>query len=548
MSTHLPRYHYIAETLARHGLGFLVGWSGLDRFVPFHRGALGHQPREEPYQTAEHLRVALEQLGPTFIKLGQLLSTRPDLMPPAYAQELAKLQDSAPPVPIEDIRQAIREELGAEPEQLFAEFDPEPLAAASIGQAHTATLLDGTAVVVKVRRPGVVARIEEDLDILQNLAVRASRRWERARDYDLPGIAQEFATSIRAEVDYLREGRNAERFAANFAGTDVTIPRIFWETTTSRVLTMERMSGIKIDDLLALDNAGIDRKVVAQRGADTVLKMIFDDRFFHADPHPGNMFVQGDATIALIDFGMVGEIDEGLQEQLTDFLVAFTRGDAAGLGDALVGLSVRKESADRDRLRAPLTAFVALYHGRSLGEISMSKLLTQLLDVLREQHLQLPAQVAALFKVLIMVEGMGARLDPEFDLVKALTPYSTHLVQQRLSPRAVAKRLAGASADAGALLIELPGTMRRLLEGMDSTGVQVHLRAAELEPLVGRAERVGNRLVAGMVAAAMINGVGKLVASDRKWRSWESLMVRVGVGVAGALSGYLLWTARRHRA
>ncbi|GHD46155.1 AarF/ABC1/UbiB kinase family protein [Mycetocola manganoxydans] len=547
MNNHRSRYEYIAETLARHGLGFLAGWTGLDRFVPFHHGAFGHERREEPYRTAEHLRLALEELGPTFIKLGQLLSTRPDLVPPEYAEELAKLQDSAPPVPLEDIREAIRQELGAEPEQLFAEFDPEPLAAASIGQAHTAMLSDGTAVVVKVRRPGVVAQIEEDLDILQNLAVRAARRWELASDYDLPGIAQEFAASIRAEVDYLREGRTAERFAANFAGTDVTIPRIFWDTSTSRVLTMERMRGIKIDDLAALDRAGIDRKVLAQRGADVVLKMIFDDRFFHADPHPGNMFVQSDATIALIDFGMIGEVGEELQEQLTDFLIAFTRGDADGLGAALVGLSVRKELVDRERLRASLTTFVSLYHGRSLGEISMGQLMTQLLNVLREQHLQLPAQVAALFKVLIMIEGIGVRLDPDFDLVEALTPYSKRLLQQRLSLLEVAKRLAGASADAGELLVELPGRLRRLLAGMDSTGIQVHLRAAELEPLVGRTERIGNRLVAGMVAAALINGVGGLVAGDRRWRSWENAMIGVGVSVAGALSGYLLWTARRRR-
>ncbi len=547
MSTHRPRYQFIAETLARHSLGFLAGVTGVDRFIPFHKGAFGHGRRDEPYLTPEHVRLTLEELGPTFIKLGQLLSTRPDLVPPAYADELAKLQDDAPPVPVDEIRDAIRQELGAEPEELFSRFDAEPLAAASIGQAHTARLHDGTEVVVKVRRPGVVARIEEDLDILRNLAATASRRWEAARAYDLPGVAQEFAASLRRELDYLQEGRNAERFAENFAGTDVAIPRVFWDTTTSRVLTLERMAGIKIDDLPALDAADIDRQRLARRGADTVLKMIFDDRFFHADPHPGNMFVQADGTLALIDFGMVGEVDEQLQERLTDFLVGFTRGDPEELASALVRLSVGGDRVDEDALRAALVPFVALYHGRPLGEIRMGDLITQLFTLLREHHLRLPAEMAALFRVLVMAEGMGVRLDPAFDLQEALTPYAERLMRERMTLSAIVRRLAGSSIDTAQLLLDLPGGLRRLLKMLDSRGVEVHLRATELEPLMGRAERIGNRLVAGMVTAALIGGIGELVAGERRWRSWEGALLGAGVSAVSVLGGYLLLTARRRR-
>ena len=493
------------------------------------------------------MRLTLEELGPTFIKLGQLLSTRPDLVPPAYADELAKLQDDAPPVPVDEIRDAIRQELGAEPEELFSRFDAEPLAGASIGQAHTARLHDGTEVVVKVRRPGVVARIEEDLDILRNLAATASRRWEAARAYDLPGVAQEFAASLRRELDYLQEGRNAERFAENFAGTDVAIPRVFWGTTTSRVLTLERMAGIKIDDLPALDAADIDRQRLARRGADTVLKMIFDDRFFHADPHPGNMFVQADGTLALIDFGMVGEVDEQLQERLTDFLVGFTRGDPEELASALVRLSVGGDRVDEDALRAALVPFVALYHGRPLGEIRMGDLITQLFTLLREHHLRLPAEMAALFRVLVMAEGMGVRLDPAFDLQEALTPYAERLMRERMTLSAIVRRLAGSSIDTAQLLLDLPGGLRRLLKMLDSRGVEVHLRATELEPLMGRAERIGNRLVAGMVTAALIGGIGELVAGERRWRSWEGALLGAGVSAVSVLGGYLLLTARRRR-
>lgn len=239
VSNHRERYREIAETLSRHGMGYLVGVLGLERQVPFHRGLLGHERREEPYTQPEHVRLALEQLGATFVKLGQILSTRSDLLGPDYQVELAKLQDAAPPVSGDAIRELVAQELGRGVDEAFAHFEVVPLAAASIGQAHAATLHDGTEVVVKVRRPGVVEQIAEDLEILRNLAVHASRRWKAAADYDLVGLVDEFAGTLQAEVDYLREGRSAERFAAHFADDgEVHIPRVFWETTSSRVLTL----------------------------------------------------------------------------------------------------------------------------------------------------------------------------------------------------------------------------------------------------------------------------------------------------------------------
>lgn len=380
MSTHRSRYRRIATILEHHGLGLGLGLLGLEKWIPFNKGVLGHARRDEPYTSPEHLRFALEELGPTFIKLGQLLSTRNDLLPAAYLAELAKLQDAAPPEDWEPMKAVIREELGADPEQLFAQFDPQPLAAASIGQAYAAILHDGTQVVVKVRRPGAVAQIHEDLEILQNLAERADKRWESARQYNLPGIVEEFSRTLRAELDYLQEGRNAERFAADFADSpDVAVPQVFWETTTSRVLTLERMHGIRVDDLPALDAAGIDRRQLARRGADLILTMVFENRFFHADPHPGNMFIHPDGSIALIDFGMVGQLDEEVTEQLSDVLLAFTRGDSDALATALLALSITKNTSDRGELGRSLDVFVSRYRGRPLSEIHLSHLLGELL-------------------------------------------------------------------------------------------------------------------------------------------------------------------------
>ncbi len=326
MVSHLDRYREIAETLARHGLGVLIGASGMERWVTFPRALVRRSRRDQPYSTAEHLRLALEELGPTFVKLGQLLSTRSDLLPPAYLVELARLQDALPPVPGQVVRELVEQELGRAPDDVFVHFDSVPLASASIGQAHAATLQDGTEEVVKVRRPGAVEQIEVDLEILHNLAAQASRRWKEAADYDLPGLAQEFARTLRAELDYLAEGRNAERFATNFAGDEgVHIPQVYWETSTSRVLTLERIRGVKVSDLEALDAGGIDRQSLAARAAEVAAQMIFDDGFFHADPHPGNLFIEPDGRIGLIDFGMVGVVDAELRERLAVLLVALIR-------------------------------------------------------------------------------------------------------------------------------------------------------------------------------------------------------------------------------
>lgn len=547
MNLRVHRYQEISEVLARHGLGFLVRITGLERWVPFHQGLMGHERRTQPYTNPDHLRLALEELGPTFIKLGQLLSTRPDLLPLQYQTELAKLQDGAPAVPGATIRRLIREELGSEPEEVFADFTLEPLASASIGQAHAATLHNGTHVVVKVRRPDVIPTIEADLDILQNLAVQISRRWDAAADYNLPGIAAEFAQTLRAELGYLQEGRNAERFAQNFAADPgVHIPRVFWETSTSRVLTLERIVGMKVNDLQALDRAGIDRAALAARSARMAVKMVFEDGFFHADPHPGNLFIEPDGRIGLIDFGMVGEVNDKLRGQLGVLLSALARSDPDRVWSALLDLSVTRQPVDRSRLRADLTRFISLYEGRQLSQIEIGPLITEAAALLRTYHLQMPQELAKLLKMMVMAEGIGVYLDPGFNLSEVLAPYAKKLIISRFSPQALARRIAAAGADAAELAVDLPDVLRRVVDTLATGGLEVHLRAAELGPLVGRMERIGNRLVAGMIAAALIGGVGALTTGDReRWGGWEKPLMRAGLGAGGALGAYLIWTSRR---
>jgi len=544
----LGRYQEIADTLARHGLGFIAGELGITRFLPSRRRASGGAPPAPPADAPTQLRLVLEDLGPTFVKLGQLLSTRTDLLPPAYIAELSKLQDAAPPVPAEQIRETVRQELGSDPDELFAWFDWTPMASASIGQVHAATLSDGTPVVVKVRRPEVVRQVQDDLEIMNTLAGRAGRMSSLARSYNIPGIVKEFSETLRAELDYLREARNAERFAENFASRPrVVIPRVFWETTTSRVLTLERMTGIKVSDRAALDAAGIDPAALAEAGGKIVMTMIFEDRFFHADLHPGNLFVHPDGTLAFIDFGMVGELSEELAERLADVFIGAGTRDSEGLAGALIELSVTRGSIDRRALRASLASFLSQYFDKPLGDIHFTRMVTDLLRILREQHLQLPHEISLVVRTLIVIEGVGVQLDPQFDLNAVLNPYARRLIRRRLSFEAVAKRVGRASVDAGALLLELPTRLRRLMETIDDNGVEVHLRAAELGPLVGRVERIGNRVVAGIITAALINSIGQLMGGDSPLRTWQRAITGIVMTSFTTLSGYLLWTARRRR-
>ena len=474
-------------------------------------------------------------------------SPRGLILGPEYQVELAKLQDAVPPVPGDAIRELITRELGQDPETAFASFEIVPLAAASIGQAHAATLHDGTEVVVKVRRPGVVEQVEEDLEILRNLAAHASRRWQALDAYDIVGLADEFAGTLRAELDYLREGRSAERFAANFAhDAAVHIPRVFWETTTSRVLTLERIRGIKVDDTEALDEAGIDRRALAELATRVTAQMVFEDGFFHADPHPGNFFVEPAGQLGIVDFGMVGEVDQRLRDQLGALLVALAQTDSDRITDAVLSLSTVQGRVDRATLRTDLAALVARNEGRTVGEIHLGPAVEEGLAIVRRHHLQLPREFALLLKMVVMNEGMAARLDPDFRLGEVLSPYARRLVAREFSLAAFARRLGQAGIDVARVGAELPDHLRRLLAVLEGSGVDVHLRADEIEPLVARAERLGNRLLAGVIVAAFIEGLPGLMAVDpRRRRSWERPMFTDGLGAVATLGGYLAWTARR---
>jgi ubiquinone biosynthesis protein len=549
--SHRHRYREIASAAVRHGLGYLTIAAGLGQLIPFHRGLLGHRKRDQPYSEAEHVRLAAEDLGATFIKIAQIVSTRADIIPPEYQRELAKLQDQAAPAPVEGIKQIIVDELGAPLSSLFASFDPKPLASASIGQAHAATLPDGTEVVVKVRRPGVVEQIYEDLDILGNLAAAANRRSEWAQYVDFVALVREFAATLRAELDYVREAENIERFASNFRDDpDVRVPRVFHELSTARVLTLERLYGCKPDDLASLDEAAINRKALAERLVRSNLKMVFEDGFFHADPHPGNFFVQPDGTVGLIDFGMAGTLSETLRLQLGAVIIAIQSRNSDRLLDSVVEICIPRAPVDRSELRSDLDRIVATYYGQPLAKLSLSAILQDIMAAVRRHHLRMPADLGLLFKTWVMLEGLVSRVDPSTSPARYFASYMRRLLVQQYSPTLWFGRLRNMSLDATMLASELPSRLHRLLVALENGTLQINTRAVDLASALERIERIASRSNLTLVLGALIVGLAVVTsmygtALVGRWAIVPAFAF--SVAITTLVGAYVGWTIVRPR-
>ncbi|ROZ63754.1 AarF/ABC1/UbiB kinase family protein [Kocuria soli] len=539
MISRRERLLQILEVLSKHGFGFALG--GLK---PEWRSYLGKVRLIDPQKIQpqpEHLRLALEELGPTFVKLGQLASTRPDLLPPAYAAELALLQDSSPPIPPDVIREMLGEEPESAAEEILQHIDPVPLATGSIGQAHLATFR-GAEVVVKIRRPNIVGEVNRDLEILRELAVLLTRYWPGVQYQDLIGLVDEFAASMRDEMDYLTEARNTERMREIFgAHPSVIVPEVFWEATSTRILTTERMTGLKISDIAALDDAGLDRHEVAVTATDALCKMIFEDGFFHADPHPGNLFVQPDGSIAMIDFGMVGTLSEEFRDSLVTLMMGVVQGNVRRAASGLLALTETSgEQLDRAKLERDIEAMLRRYANRPLQEVRIGALMTDLVATLRRHRLRLPRQSALFLRMVLTAEAIGTSLDPEFDLVAVMQPYAQRFVLKRLSPDALVGRVRDLLQDAVQMGAEAPDVMRRVLTVLEHGGFDVHLRGDELQPLLDQTEKIGHQLIAGAVIAATVNGMSHVVASDPDRFSGLRIPLLVGgTGTIGVLSGYL---------
>lgn len=520
--TRSQRYREILATLGKHG--FAAAGAGL-RF---------HGNGESGAHIARELRMACEELGPTFIKLGQLLSTRGDLLPRDYREELAKLQDSVPPIELETIVAAIESELGAPPLEIFAEFDPVPIACASIGQVHRARLTDGTDVVVKVRKPGIRALIEYDLDIIAKLAASAEKLFPDLAGYDADGLIDEFGEMLRAELDYTREARNVALFHRMLEDEPgIELPDVVGEYSTSHVLTLTYVDGTKVTETPVL--ADKRRGDAAERIARLVFEPAFVHGVFHADPHAGNVLVRLDGTIGAIDFGMVGHLSEDQRRKLADLFLAVHRQDVQRVTDRLIDLAPPSGPVDRVELSRELERLLERYLSSTLARVQFGAALAEMLDIIREHRLRMPAAVSLFFKAASMCESLILAIAPEKPLRAFLEPIASNVAVAKLDPREWGERAKTAALETAELSMELPRRADRVLTDIERGNLRIWTRVEDVEPALLRLEKIAERINATMIAASCIVGLTILLAFYHPegwqmavgWILWISVVVAV---------------------
>ena len=473
----------------------------------------------------ERVRLAFTELGTTFIKLGQVLSTRPDLVGPELARELTHLQANAPADPPEVVRAIIEVEFGKTMNTLFTQFEDAPLASASIAQVHRARLHSGEDVVVKVQHAGIAEKIMPDLDILAGLVELAEKHSTQVHPYQPTAVVRQFRRTLLHELDFTFERRNLEEFAEHFAeDPTVHFPRAYPALGTRRVLTMERLDGILGNDPTALVASGADLNEFARRGATLYLEMIFRDAFYHADPHPGNLMLLPGGVVGVLDCGMVGLLDEELAEAIEDMLIAVVNPNSADLAEILLRLGSAPPITPRDLLRANITDFVTVYTRQSIQEMDLGGALNSLFEIVRRYNITLPAPLSLLLRALVELEGTAQRLSPEFNLAEVIRPFYTSMVRRRFAPRRILGRFQHAYRDwerlVETLLRDLGDVLKRVRDGTFS----VHLDHRHLDPII-------NRLVLGVMTAALF------VGSSLLW-SMKAPPVVAGVSIFGA-AGYL---------
>ena len=551
---HLQRYREIIRVFIRHGFGELVDTLELLPYLSLPRRILRRgKPAPSRLGIPQRLRLVLEELGPTFIKLGQVLSTRPDLLPTAYITELAKLQDTVPPEPWTPIRAQIDGELGAPLEELFADFEPVPIAAASLSQVHAATLPNGTPVVVKVQRPNIQALIETDLEILFDLARLVQERTPLGEIYDLTEIAEEFSITLRAELDFCREGRNADRFRDNFAGEPyIHVPHVYWDFTTRRVIVLERISGIKIDDIEALDAAGYDRNRIARHAARMIIKEVLDDGFFHADPHPGNFGILPGEVIGVMDFGMVGNMSHRMRTDLIRLYIVSVQLDEEGIVDQLIRIGVLSGTLDRIGLQRDIGRLLRKYHGMPLGDIRAHEVVEDIMPIAFRHNLRLPSDLWLLGKTMAMMEGVGLKLVPDFDMFAVFEPYVRRFIRQMASPRTWGPSLIKSTSDWADLMRLIPRVSSQVLTRVERGEMEIILNHKGLDQALARIDRLANRLSLSMLLAALIVSLAMLIPVFNLGDQWSLATVVVITGFVGAsLLGIWLiasiWRSTRRR-
>ncbi len=524
----LARLREITAVLIRHGFGEIVARMGLGRGRRAKPGielggdeddVTSEQPAPPPemahISVYERIRLVLQELGPTFIKLGQIMSSRADILPPELIVELKKLQDNVPPVAFEDIRLAIEESLGAPIDELFVKVDKRPLAAASIGQVHRAILATPEGereVVIKVQRPGVAITVARDLELLHRMAAALERAIPETKIYSPIGLVQQFDRSITNELDFAIEADNAERFAVNFAGSaEVRFPKVYRSVSSKQVITLEYFDGLKLN---AAVEAGANGSVMAKRAVGVVIKMVFEDGFFHADPHPGNIIILGptnEPVIGLIDVGMVGRLSPELRDRTIDLMVAAVRKDSYAVADALYAIGHATKKVDMRKFRAEVSFLAEKYLGRPLKEIDLSGMIRDLISTAIKYGIEIPTDFMLVGKAIMTIEGIGKQLDPNLDVFGEAAPYIFDLLRKRYSPQRIGHDLRRGLEQLTRIGAEMPQQIREILDDIRLGRLVIQTKNSELPRA---ADRLGRRIFSALIIASLVLAGAYLVASD----------------------------------
>ena len=536
----LPRLHEIASVLIRHGLGDFVRRIGIagvleraGQMLQF--GAAGEAAKLDP---AARVRMALEELGPTFVKLGQVMATRVDLFPPRWIEELEKLHTAVPPVAFDALLPDLERALGRSPFEVFRDIETRAYAAASIAQVHRARLADGTPVVLKVRRPGVREKIEADLRLLRRVSELIEAEMPEVRRYRPAEIAAQFARSLEREADFVTETRNVERFAQNFAGDPhIVIPRVFPEWTSDLLLVQELVEGVPATDPAAVDAAGLDRKLLAARGVDAFLRMILIDGFFHADPHPGNVFYLPGNRIVVIDFGMVGRLSPQRRRQVVDLIAGLARMAEEPMLEVLLDWA-GDAHVDEAKLAADVNELVFEFEGVPLKDIRIGAAIRQFAAIVREHSIVLPADLSLMFKTLITLEGLGRQYDPDFHIVQHLRPLVRQALAERYQPKALVQRGRSALDEFLGVAASVPRDLARLLREARRGKARIDLDLKRLDSFGRQLDRTLDRVTMGIMTASLVIG-SAIVLTVEGGPEVLGIPVLPALGLAGYVVAFL---------
>jgi ubiquinone biosynthesis protein len=544
---HLRRYREIANSLVRHGFGHLLTHFGLSQYLPSVRRARKTENAILELSRAQRVRLLLEDLGPTFIKFGQLLSTRPDLLPRDILNELTCLQDSVPSFPYALVEEIIEQQLGKPVGEAFQSLEEKPLAAASIGQVHRACLHSGEDVVIKVRRPQIVAQMQTDLEILVDMAKFADRRTPWGKVYNFEDVVLELQRSVHDELDYLIEAEHAEQFRSNLANRDdVIIPKIYWDYTTESVLTMQMVDGIKLSHAAKLRKAGHDPANIVIRLVDIMFAQIFHHGLFHADPHPGNLAVAQDGRIIFMDFGIVGKLKGERKQQFILFLLGMISQSPRQLVRSLSKMGVLTRRIDRRELRRDAERLMDKYLDVPLHRLNLGKAVSEIFALAYEYNIRIPSEFTLLGKTIMTLEGVIEDLDKDLKLVELLRPYAGRLVRERFTLDALKDSASDQFFETSDLLLSIPARLNDMLDRVDTEGIPVQINFPDLDTSFLHLDRLANRisfsivlLSFSIIMAGLIIGAGLVASITGAPLMWRLPIIEIGFFLAAAMAIWL---------